>query len=146
MIRPTLGWYLSQANEDTKINRGIAIMRAAKNTIKLKAPDIRLPNKGIYPRIVVIGEKNTQIDTTINMKHANLIKLLKQFIFADSYDIIYSAFDFFCSIKLIYLRGENSCAVQFERKQQQPPSSSSSSGLPFYWMSILKGVNVFFWD
>ena len=65
MISPTLGWNLSQENETANINRGNATISAAKNIAKPTTPFKKPPSKGIYPRIVVIGEKNEQIDRTI---------------------------------------------------------------------------------
>lgn len=63
--RPTLGWNLSQEIETAKINRGNATISAAKNIAKPTTPFKKPPSKGIYPRIVVIGEKNEQIEKTI---------------------------------------------------------------------------------
>lgn len=67
MRRPILGWNLSQETETANINKGKETITAAKNIANPTTPLRKPPKSGIYPRIVVIGEKNAQIESTMSI-------------------------------------------------------------------------------
>jgi hypothetical protein len=65
MANPIFGLYLNHATDIVIKHRGIHISTAAKNMAKPNIPETNPPTRGIYPSIVVIGEKNKQIPATI---------------------------------------------------------------------------------
>jgi hypothetical protein len=65
IIIPILGWKKSHDIESAKMNSGMQMISAARKIAKPTIPEISPPTKGMYPRMVVIGEKNRQIPMTI---------------------------------------------------------------------------------
>lgn len=58
IINPTFGWKQSQEIDMQIKNRGIATMMAAIKIIHPTTLDRKPPTRGMYPRMLVIGEKN----------------------------------------------------------------------------------------
>jgi hypothetical protein len=58
------------------INKGIDTKRAAKKMTNPTTLLNRPPTRGIYPRMVVMGEKNMQIETTISTNETSLMILV----------------------------------------------------------------------
>lgn len=145
IIMPTLGWKMSHDTATANKNSGIQIISAARKIAKPTIPDSKPPSKGTYPRIVVMGLRNAQIENTIKKYEASLIKFfLVSIIFFSCSNISWND-SLRCVIKSSSLIGASRSAVQSDNKQQQHPSPYiwSLSATPFSAISILKGTKLF---
>lgn len=75
MIKPTFGWKNSQERERAIRKRGIATIKAPTKIAHPTTVESSPPTKGMYPKIVVIGEKKRNIPKTIIKKPTTLIIL-----------------------------------------------------------------------